>query len=85
MQGLVPVHQAAGQPGIVPELHAVAYQVHEEFDDRVDPKEIDQCLHKLASQFDGAPVQTFVPLLVRRYVREELRARLRPAQEPLTG
>ncbi len=85
MHGSPTVHEAPDQPGIDPELHAIAHQVHQEFDNHLDPQEIDECLHKMVSQFEGAAVRTFVPLLVRRYVREELSTRLRLAQGPLTG
>jgi Arc/MetJ family transcription regulator len=54
----------------------VAHFVHEEFDDRLDPHAVDECLDQVAAQFAGASVRSFVPLLVRRYVREELQTRL---------
>jgi hypothetical protein len=60
-----------------PDLHDVAHRVHEEFDEHLDPKAIDECLHQVAAGFTGASVRSFVPLLVRRYVREELQTRLR--------
>lgn len=66
-----------GQPAIDPDLHDVAQVVHQEFDGQLDPRAVDQCLDQVASRFDGAPVRSFVPLLVRRYVREELQSRLR--------
>jgi Arc/MetJ family transcription regulator len=40
---------------------------------------VDECLDQIASRFEGATVRSFVPLLVRRYVREELQTRLRQA------
>jgi Arc/MetJ family transcription regulator len=63
--------------GVDPDLHDVAHLVHEEFDEHLDPRTIDECLDQVAARFNGATVRTFVPLLVRRYVREELQGRLR--------
>ena len=36
---------------------------------------MDECLGQVAARFAGAPIRNFVPLLVRRFVREELQAR----------
>ena len=63
------------RPEIDPDLHDVARLVHEEFDDRVDPRIVDECLDQVATRFADARIRIFVPLLVRRYVREELQAR----------
>jgi hypothetical protein len=65
-----------GQPEIPADLNNVAHLVHQEFDDRFDPQTIDECLSAVAATFDEATVRSFVPLLVRRYVGEELHARL---------
>jgi hypothetical protein len=64
------------QPTINPDLHDVAHQVHEEFDGQLDPLAVDECLSRVAAQFDEATVRSFVPLLVRRYVNDELQERL---------
>ena len=61
-----------GQPQINPDLEDLAHQVHEEFDDHLDPLAVDECLNRVAAQFDDATVRSFVPLLVRRYVNDEL-------------
>jgi len=74
-QGLPP-----GQPEVDTELHAVKHLVHEEFDDQLDPGAVDETLSRVTSRFEGAPVRVFVPLLVRRYAREELKDRLRDIQ-----
>jgi hypothetical protein len=66
-----------GPPEIPADLHGVAQLVHQEFDDRLDPQVVDQCLCNVAATFDDATVRSFVPLLVRRYVGEELHARLK--------
>jgi hypothetical protein len=52
------------------------HQVHDEHANPLDPAAVDECLDRVASTFDSATVRSFVPLLVRRYVREELRANL---------
>ena len=69
------VRSRPGRPEIDPDLHDVAELVHEEFDGRLDPRVVDECLDQVAARFASAPVRIFVPLLVRRFVREELQAR----------
>ena len=73
----LPFHSRPARPEIDQDLHDVAHFVHEEFDGRLDPHAVDECLDQVA-QFAGASVRSFVPLLVRRYVREELQTRLGP-------
>ena len=68
------VRSRPGRPELDPDLHDVAQQVHQEFDGRLDPRVVDQCFDQVAARFHSAPIRIFVPLLVRRYVREELRA-----------
>jgi hypothetical protein len=58
------------------DLQEVAHQVHEEFSDLLDPRKVDECLSRVAATFNNAAVRSFVPLLVRRYVRDELLERL---------
>jgi len=65
-----------GGPKINPDLEDLAHQLHEEFADRLDPREVDECLDRMSAKFDNAKVRSFVPLLVRRYVRDELHDRL---------
>ena len=65
-----------GQPEIRADLQVVAHQVREEFASRLDPAAVDECLNRVAATFDDATVRSFVPLLVRRYVRGELHASL---------
>jgi len=38
---------------------------------------VDECLNQIAARFEGATVHSFIPLLIRRYVREEIQTRLR--------
>jgi len=64
------------QPKINPDLQDIAHRVHEEFDEKLDPLAVDECLSRVAAQFDEATVRSFVPLLVRRYVNDELQERL---------
>lgn len=66
----------SGGPEFNADLQAVAHQLREEFGDRLDPREVADCVGRVAARFDQAKVRSFVPLLVRRYVREELRERL---------
>ena len=72
-----PVGSDAAPPSVDQDLHDVSHLVHEEFDEHLDPHDVDQCLQRVSARFDGATVRAFVPLLVRRYVREELLGRLR--------
>ena len=61
------------------DLQGVVIVIHQEYDDRLDPCVVDQCLDQVAARFTGATVRSFVPLLVARYVRDELHTRLRQA------
>lgn len=77
MASFQPAESTPGRPEIDPDLHDVSHFVHQEFDGRLDPYAVDECLDQVAAQFVGASVRSFVPLLVRRYVREQLQTRLR--------
>lgn len=68
-----------GRPRINPDLQDVVHTVHKEFDEQLDPRAVDECLGRVAAQFDEATVRSFVPLLVRRYVNDELHERLEHA------
>jgi hypothetical protein len=70
------VDSRSGQPEI-DSIHAIAKVVHEEFDCQLDPRAVDECLAQVVARFESATVRTFVPLLVRRYAREELQTRIR--------
>ena len=65
-----------GGPEIPADLHGVAQLVHQEFDDRLDSHVIGECLSTVAATFADANIRSFVPLLVRRYVGEDLQARV---------
>lgn len=66
-----------GGPKISADLQDVADRIHEEFAGRFDLREVDECLGRVAAKFNDAKVRAFVPLLVRRFVRDELHERLR--------
>ena len=66
----------SGTPGISADLQDVADQLHAEFAERLEPGEVDECLNRMAARFEDANVRSFVPLLVGRYARHELQARL---------
>ncbi len=42
--------------------------------DAFDRDEVDAAVERAIAQFAGAPVRTFVPILVERLVRDDLRA-----------
>ena len=79
MASLLPADSRPGRPPLDPNLNDVAKRVHEEFDEHLDPSDVDECLDQIAAQFEAATIRSFIPLLVRRYVREELQARLSQA------
>jgi hypothetical protein len=45
-----------------------------EFAGRVPEDQVEQRFTELVGQFEGAPVRSFVPVLVRRQAREQLRS-----------
>lgn len=59
--------------GLHPQLHEVATELHREFDPVVGVERVDRVLDDVAARFADAPVRSFVPLLVYRYARAELR------------
>ncbi len=65
-----------GPPEIQGDLQDVAHGVHQRFDEELDPEAVDECLARVAAEFTDAKVRSFVPLLVRRYVSDELQDRL---------
>ena len=76
MPSLMPADSVADRPTLDTTLTDVAKRVHEEFDDYLGPSAVDECLDQVAARFKGATIRSFIPLLVRRYVREELHARV---------
>ena len=57
-------------------LAHAARLLHEEFDDRLGPDAVEETLAEVTARFADATVLNFVPLLVRRYTRDELLASL---------
>lgn len=80
MVSSTPLDALPDRPKIRADLQDVTDQVHHEFADRLDHREIDDCLERVAAKFDSAKVRAFVPLLVQRYVRDELLSRLERTQ-----
>ncbi len=70
MVSSLPVHSSPGQPEIDKDLHDVAHLVHEEFDDRLDPRAVDRCLDQIAARYS----RRLGPFL-RPIARRALRAR----------
>ena len=54
------------------DLRDVVHGVHQEFDELLDPRAVDECLERVAAKFVDAKVRAFVPRRVRRYVNDEL-------------
>jgi hypothetical protein len=61
-----------GSPKINGDLQDVARRVHEEFDQQLDATVVNTSLERVSAMFTHAKIRGFVPLLVRRYVSEEL-------------
>ena len=59
-------------PRISGDLQDVARGVHERFDEVLDPATVDASLERVSAKFADAKIRGFVPLLVRRYVSEDL-------------
>jgi hypothetical protein len=66
-----------GRPKLTDDLQDVAHGVHQEFDEHLSPRVVDECLDRMAEKFIHAKVRAFVPLLVRRYASDELHKRVR--------
>jgi hypothetical protein len=64
------------RPRINGDLHEVAHEVHQEFDEKLDPQAVDECLARVSDLFTDAQIRALVPLLVRRYVNDELQERI---------
>jgi hypothetical protein len=59
-------------PKINGDLQEVARRVHEEFDEQLDATVVNANLERVSAMFTDAKIRRFVPLLVRRYVNDEL-------------
>ena len=63
-----------GRHGLHPELREVAAQLHRDFDPINGAETVERVLDEVAARFADARVRTFLPLLVHRYARSELRS-----------
>jgi|SRR5450631_781288 len=79
MASSTPFDARQGRPKLNGDLQDVADGVHQQFDEHLDPRAVDECLDRIAARFVNAKVRVFVPLLVRRYVSDELQARVQQA------
>jgi hypothetical protein len=61
------------------DLQDVARRVHEEFDEQLDATVVNASLERVSGMFTDAKIRGFVPLLVRRYVNDELQERVEQA------
>lgn len=57
-----------------PDLVHVAQSLHRQYDQRLGSELVESEIRHTASEFTNAPLRTFVPLLVRRYTGEALKA-----------
>ena len=57
------------------EINAITEQLAAEFTGLVSREEVREVVHRIASAYRTAPVQTFVPIFIRRQARQELRLR----------
>lgn len=67
-----------------PELRDVAAQLHRDFDPITGAEAVDRVLDEVAARFADARVRTFLPLLVHRYARSELRSATLEASKAAT-
>ena len=68
----VPLHPPI-RHGLHPGLREVASQLHREFDHLAGAAVVDRVLDDVAARFAEARVRTYLPLLVHRYAKSELR------------
>ena len=59
--------------GLHPDFREVAAQLHRDFDLLTGVEVVDRVLDEVAAIFADARVRTFLPLLVHRYARSDLR------------
>jgi hypothetical protein len=57
----------------------VARRVHQEFDEQLDATVVNASLERVSAMFTDAKIRGFAPLLVRRYVNDELQKRVEQA------
>ena len=54
-------------------LDQVTHRLSESFANRFSPAQVDERVNIIHHRFDGSPIREFVPVLVERIAREELR------------
>jgi hypothetical protein len=54
-------------------LDQVTDRLSQSFADRYSPSQVDRTVHAIHHRFDGRPIREFVPVLVERIARDELR------------
>ena len=54
-------------------LDQVADRLSRSFSGRFSPTQVDQTVSSIHHRFDGRPIRDFVPVLVERIARDELR------------
>lgn len=57
------------------QLESARRELLKEFSGTVPAEQVEQGFDELVAEFRGAPIQSFVPVLVQRRVRERLRPR----------
>jgi hypothetical protein len=54
-------------------LDQVTDRLSQSFADRFSPAQVDEAVSTIHHRFDGRPIREFVPVLVERIARDELR------------
>ena len=54
------------------QLESVRKDLQREYDGRLSAEQVSARFDAIVGEFDGAPVRTFVPVLARRRVRQEM-------------
>jgi hypothetical protein len=62
-------------PGIDGQLRDLRLRLHREYDDRVDPDEVERAIVDCSRDFGGARITTYLAVLVEKQVRDRLRSR----------
>lgn len=62
-------------PGTHGGLSDLRGRLHREYDDRVDPDEVERAIVECSRDFSDARITTYVPVLVEKQVRDRLRSR----------
>ena len=71
--------------GLHPDFREVAAQLHRDFDLVTGAEVVDRTLEEVAARFADARVRMFLPLLVHRYARSDLRSATLGARRAMQG